>query len=168
LDLILENAFLRQQMIILSRQPKRPALSWRDRTTLVLLASKLRAWQASLLIVQPDTLLRWHRDLFRLVWTRKSKPKNNAHRPPIAKAIVTLIQQMYLDNIGWGAERISGNSALGFVRPQSSSTSGWLAIHGHPPNPGPVTSFRPTTLSFAHSSSSSSSNSSPAASSTSP
>jgi transposase InsO family protein len=108
LDLILENAFLRQQIIILSRQPKRPALSWRDRTTLVLLASKLRAWKASLLIVQPDTLLRWHRDLFRLVWTRKSKANNNAHRPPTPKAIIALIQQMFLDNIGWGAERISG------------------------------------------------------------
>jgi transposase InsO family protein len=108
MDLIKENAFLRQQMIILSRQPKRPTLSWRDRVILVLLANKLRAWKASLLIVQPDTLLRWHREMFRLVWKRKSKAKNKADQPPTSRTIVALIQQMYLDNIGWGAERISG------------------------------------------------------------
>jgi putative transposase len=76
LDLIMENAFLRQQMIILSRQPKRPTLSWRDRVTLVLLANRLHAWKASLLIVQPDTLLRWHREMFRKVWKRKSNANN--------------------------------------------------------------------------------------------
>ena len=108
MDLIKENAFLRQQMIILSRQPKRPALTWRDRVILVLLANKLRTWKESLLIVQPDTLLRWHREMFRRVWKRKSKAKNKAHRPPITKAIVALIQQMYRENRGWGAERIQG------------------------------------------------------------
>jgi hypothetical protein len=72
-ELMLENALLRQQLIVLQRQAKRPALTWRDRTVMVLLASKLRSWKDALMIVQPDTLLRWHRDLFRRVWRRKSK-----------------------------------------------------------------------------------------------
>ena len=74
-ELVLENALLRQQLIVLQRQVKRPTLAWRDRALFVLLASKLRSWKETLLIVQPDTLLRWHRDLFRRIWRRKSKPQ---------------------------------------------------------------------------------------------
>jgi hypothetical protein len=55
-ELILENALLRQQLIVLQRQTKRPRLTWRDRALFVLLASKLRNWKQALIIVQPDTL----------------------------------------------------------------------------------------------------------------
>jgi hypothetical protein len=57
-ELIAENALLRQQLIILRRSVKRPRCTAADRTLLVLLASRLRAWRQSLLIIQPDTLLR--------------------------------------------------------------------------------------------------------------
>ena len=77
---MLENALLRQQLIVLDRQVKRPRLSWRERGIMVLLASKLRNWKGALLIVQPDTVVRWHRDLFRLVWRRKSKAKQQGGR----------------------------------------------------------------------------------------
>jgi hypothetical protein len=70
---------LRQQLILLKRQVKRPALSWRDRMLLVLLASKLPTWKQVLVIVQPETVLRWHRDLFRRVWRRKSRPPKAAN-----------------------------------------------------------------------------------------
>ena len=72
-ELIAENALLRQQLIILKRQVKRPPFTRTDRMLLVLLARLVRTWQQALLIVQPDTLLRWHRELFRLYWKRKSK-----------------------------------------------------------------------------------------------
>ena len=62
-ELILENAFLRQQLIVLNRQVKRPALKPRERVVLVVLTSRLRSWIQALAIVQPDTLLRWHRNL---------------------------------------------------------------------------------------------------------
>jgi len=64
---VLEDALLRQQLVVLQRQTKRPALTWRDRALFVLLASKLRSWKEALMIVQPDTLLRWHRELFRRI-----------------------------------------------------------------------------------------------------
>jgi putative transposase len=64
-DLIVENALLRQQLIVLNRQVKRPLLTQQDRFRLVLLARFTRFWKLALHIVQPDTLLRWHRDLFR-------------------------------------------------------------------------------------------------------
>src|SRR5437763_1703380 len=64
-ELILENALLRQQLIVVSRHVKRPAATNKERLVLVLIASKLRHWQQALLILQPDTVLRWHRDLFK-------------------------------------------------------------------------------------------------------
>jgi putative transposase len=73
-DLIAENAILRQQLIVLNRQVKRPQLTTGDRIRLVFMARLTHFWQTALHIVQPDTVLRWHRDLFRLYWKRKSKP----------------------------------------------------------------------------------------------
>ena len=70
-DLIAENAMLRQQLIVLNRQIKRPRLTNSDRLRLLWLARCTQFWQQSLHIVQPDTLLRWHRDLFRLYWRFK-------------------------------------------------------------------------------------------------
>src|SRR5690349_5229705 len=62
-ELIAENALLRQQLIVLQRRVKRPKFTAGDRWLLVLLASRVRHWQHALLIIQPDTLLRWHREL---------------------------------------------------------------------------------------------------------
>jgi len=74
-ELIAEDALLRQQLIVLRRSVKRPATSRVDRLVMVALARLSRAWRDALHLVQPDTLLRWHRDLFRILWRRKSRPK---------------------------------------------------------------------------------------------
>jgi putative transposase len=58
--------------------------------------------------VQPDTLLHWHRDLFRRFWRRKSRASAPAHRPPIAPETIALIREMAVANRTWGAERICG------------------------------------------------------------
>jgi transposase InsO family protein len=105
-ELIAENALLRQQLIILRRQVKRPACNKADRTLLILLARLVRNWKQALLIVQPDTLLRWHRELFRLVWKRRSKAAS--HTPKVAPETVALIREMATKNRLWGAERIRG------------------------------------------------------------
>ena len=57
-------------------------------------------------VVSPETLLRWQRDLFKIVWRRKSLPRGQLKR--LAPEIVTLIQAMAKDNVLWGAERIRG------------------------------------------------------------
>jgi hypothetical protein len=105
-ELIAESVLLRQQLIILRRQVKRPACTKTDRILLVLLARLIRIWQQALVIVQPDTLLRWHRELFRLYWKRKSK--THTHQPKVAAETIVLIRQMARDNRLWGAERIRG------------------------------------------------------------
>jgi putative transposase len=105
-DLVLENALLRQQLVVLRRQVNRPQLNNTDRTLMVLLAGRLRTWKSALLIVQPDTLLRWHRAGFRLFWKRKSGTISSDPRLPAETR--DLIQQMALENRLWGAERIRG------------------------------------------------------------
>ena len=66
------------------RGVKRPRCTPAERTLLVLLARRVRAWRSALVIVQPDTLLRWHRQLFRQVWRRKSRPTAVARQPKVA------------------------------------------------------------------------------------
>jgi hypothetical protein len=82
-ELIAENALLRQQLLILRRQVHHPACTRKDWLLLVLLARATQHWQQALVIVQPDTLLKWHRHLFRWFWRQRSqaasrKPKGAA------------------------------------------------------------------------------------------
>jgi putative transposase len=95
-ELIAENALLRQQLIILKRQVKRPAFTRTDRILLVLLARMVRTWNQALFIVQPETVLRWHRELFRWYWKRKSKAAS--HMPKVAAETIALIRQMAREN----------------------------------------------------------------------
>jgi len=105
---VAENALLRHQLAILRRSARRPRCTPVDRALLVLLAGRVRAWRSALPIVQPDTLLRWHRQLFRRCWRRRSCAAAPAHRPPLAPATVALIREMAEANARWGAERIRG------------------------------------------------------------
>ena len=143
-DLIAENALLRQQLVVLRRQVKRPKLSQVDRVRLVLLARCTRFWQQALHIVQPDTLLRWHRDLFRRIWRRKSRKKKRKSR--ISTETIALIRQMSRENHLWGAERIRGEllkldievskRTIQKYMPKARCQSGqtW-ACHGRKPHP---------------------------------
>ncbi len=107
-QLIAENALLRQQLIVLRRQVKRPPITRTDRILLVLLARLVRTWQQALVIVQPDTLLRWHRELFRMYWKRKSK--THTHKQKVAPETIALIRQMARENRLWGAKESSRNN----------------------------------------------------------
>src|SRR5919201_6437287 len=101
-ELVAENALLRQQLIVLARSTKRPRITRSDRALLVLLAGRVPAWRRALLIVQPTTLLRWHRAGFRLFWRWRSAPCSR--RPRVSPAIVALIKRMARENRLWGAE----------------------------------------------------------------
>ncbi len=99
--LIAENVFLRQQLIILQRQVRRPRLERHDRFWSLALASRVVSWQQALVIIQPDTLLRWHREGFRLFWRHTSRP--TATTPQIARETIDLIQRRAKENLLWGA-----------------------------------------------------------------
>jgi hypothetical protein len=89
IDLVVENALLRQQLIVLKRQVKRSQLTDRDRFRLIFLSHFTKFWKQSLHIVQPETLLRWHRELFRIYWRQKSQGK-----PKISPETISLIQKI--------------------------------------------------------------------------
>lgn len=103
-ELVAENALLRQQLIVVKRQIKRPELTQRDRLLLVLLARLTRGWKEALLIIQPDTVVKWQRQGFRLFWRRKSRA--TTRQPRIPEEVIALIQMMAVENRRWGAKRI--------------------------------------------------------------
>jgi putative transposase len=105
-ELIAENALLRQQLTILHRQIKRPVYKKTDRLLLILLARMVRTWKQALFLVQPETILRWHRELFRVFWKRKSKRRSK--KPRLSSETIALIKEMAANNRLWGAERIRG------------------------------------------------------------
>jgi hypothetical protein len=72
-ELIAENAFLRQQLIVLKRQVKHPTFTPFDRGLLVVLASRISHWKQALLAIKPETLLKWYRQGFKLFWRHKSQ-----------------------------------------------------------------------------------------------
>ena len=99
--LVAENALLRQQILVLRRAaPSRPRLHAEDRLILVLLARLNTAWRDALHVVKPDTLLRWHRDLFTLLWHHKSRRRGARGR--LRVELIDLIQAMPLPT-GCGA-----------------------------------------------------------------
>jgi hypothetical protein len=105
-ELVAENLLLRQQRIVLKRSVKRPPLTQTDRALFVLLASRLKNWREALLIVKPETVLRWHRQGFRLFSMRKSRAMSQD--PKLPPETIRLIKEMTTNNRLWGAERIRG------------------------------------------------------------
>ena len=80
-ELVLENLALRQQLTALKRTTKRSHLQTGDRLFWIALARVWRNWRTAVVLVQPDTVVRWHRDWLRRRWTRHSKPRPDG-RPP--------------------------------------------------------------------------------------
>jgi putative transposase len=103
----LENVALRQQLSIFRRTVRRPHLRTSDRVFWVLLAKAWQDWRSALIVVQPDTVVRWHRQWLRRRWTQRS-PRTRPGRPSTPAAIRTLVDQMTEANPLWGAPRLHG------------------------------------------------------------
>jgi putative transposase len=103
----LENLALRQQLAALTRTIKHPQLRTRDRLFWILLATGWREWRTALIVVQPDTVVRWHRQWLRRIWTRRST-RTRPGRPTTDATVRTLVGRMAAANPLWGAPRIHG------------------------------------------------------------
>jgi putative transposase len=103
----LENLALRQQLAVFRRTVKRPPLRDRDRLFWMLLANAWRDWRTALIIVHPDTVVRWHRQWLRRQWARRSA-RGRPGRPRTNVALRTLVMKMAAANPLWGAPRIHG------------------------------------------------------------
>jgi hypothetical protein len=91
--LALENLALRQQLSVYKRTTTRPKLRTTDRLFWVGLARVWAGWRQSLVIVTPDTVLRWQRRRFRKYWTQLSG-RPTGGRPPVNSEIVALVRKM--------------------------------------------------------------------------
>lgn len=98
-----ENLFLRRQLALFLERGVRPRrVDAASRVSLAVLA-RLFEWRGALVVVQPTTMIRWHRSGWRLLWRFKCRPG----RPPISAELRALIRRMATENPLWGEERIA-------------------------------------------------------------
>jgi putative transposase len=102
---------LRQQLAVTNRSLKRPRLRWRDRFFWVILSRLWTGWRDVVIIVKPETVIRWHRQGFLFYWKWKSKARH-VGRPKIDQEIRELIKKMLRDNPLWGTPRIQAELRL--------------------------------------------------------
>src|SRR6266540_35884 len=106
--LLLENLALRQQLTVLKRRQARPKLSPFEKLFWVLACRFWTDWKRSLLVVTPETVVRWHRAGFRLYWSLLSKARKQVGRKKLSMEVRELIFRMVAENSTWGAPRIHG------------------------------------------------------------
>ena len=102
-----ENLAFRQPLIVLKRNQTRPKLKERDRLFWVFMSRIWSGWRDALLIVKPDTVVRWHRNAFKRYWRRKSRSGKRG-RPATDSEVRALILKMADANPLWGAQKIHG------------------------------------------------------------
>ena len=106
-ELVAENLLLRQQFAVLTRPTRRrPRLHSRDRLFWALARRLWRDWRRHLVLVRPETVIRWHRRGWKLFWRWRSRTR--VGRPQLNREVRELIATMARDNPRWGSERIRG------------------------------------------------------------
>jgi putative transposase len=129
-QLVLENLALRQQLAVFQRSGKVPMLRDRDRMFWIVLKRWLPKWKQALFVVQPETVIGWHRRGFRSYWRRKSASRPG--RPCIERRTMNLIRRLSQENHLWGAPRIRSELAL-LGHPLSEATvAKYMARRGRP------------------------------------
>jgi transposase InsO family protein len=109
----LEVLCLRKQLEIVARTSPKSRFRPSDRLFFSILTHVYDSWKETLLIIKPETVIRWHQQGFRLYWRWKSR--NKSGRPTIPQEQINLIKQMANENPRWGAPRIHGEMLkLGF------------------------------------------------------
>src|SRR6266536_5738278 len=111
LSLVTENLALRQQLVILRRNTSRPGLRNRDRLFWVVLSDLWRDWRSILVVVKPETVIKWHRHGFQCYWRWKSRA-GRVGRPRIGLEIRDLIRRISCENPTWGVPRIQAELHL--------------------------------------------------------
>ena len=135
-ELALENLALRHQIGVLTRAhgDRRPRFGNCDRALWVVLARRWEAWRYALAIVQPATVVRWHREGFKRFWTRRSRARRGG-RPALDRELVGLIRKMSTANVTWGAPRIRNELAKLGIEVVVSTVARYMMRQRKPPSP---------------------------------
>jgi transposase InsO family protein len=134
-SLLLENLALRQQLSVLKRRHPRPRLDFYDRLFWLLVRRCWSGWKQALLVVTPETVVRWHRTGFRWYWKLISKGRKPTGRTPIAREVRDLIFQMVAENATWGAPRIHGELLMLGFDVSERTISRWMKRNQRNPDP---------------------------------
>ena len=132
-QLALENLALRHQLEVLRRTARRPRLRTADRALWVWLSRFLGDWKHQLTIVQPETVIGWHRLGGRLYWRRKSRMRRPG-RPIVEAEVRALIHRLSVENPLWGAPRIHGELLKLGYDVAEATVSKYIARHPGPPS----------------------------------
>jgi putative transposase len=103
-----ENLFLRKQLALYRERGIKPRRATPATRLALIWLARWFDWRQALVVMQPATLIRWHRQGFRLFWDWTSRHG----RPPIPPALQALIRQMARENPTWGQERIANELLL--------------------------------------------------------
>ena len=131
--LALENLALRHQLNVLQRNTQRPRLTNKDRALWVIISRLWPAWRNPLVVVQPETVIRWHKRGFRVYWRWKSRPRWPGRRK-IPEEFRALIRSMSRSNPLWGAPRIHGELLKLGITVSQATVSKYMARHYKPPS----------------------------------
>ncbi len=131
-DLSLENIALRQQLMVLQRQTGKVQLRDRDRVFWVWLHRVWPGWRRALVLVQPATVVDWHRKGFRIYWRWKSRARGG--RPRIDPSIRKLIRHMWSSNPTWGAPRIQAELHKIGIEVSESTVRRYRPLRAKPPS----------------------------------
>jgi putative transposase len=131
--LVLENLALRHQLAVLQRAVPRPRLRRSDRLLWVLLSRLWNGWADALLLVKPETVIRWHRAGFARCWTWKSR-RIRPGRPAVAPDVRALIRRMSEANPLWGAPRIHAELQKLGLEISQATVSKYLVRRRTPPS----------------------------------
>src|ERR1039457_3414262 len=133
--LLLENLVLRQQLSVLKRKRPRPRINLFDQLFWVLARRLWSGWKQALIIVTPDTVIRWHRAGFALYWRVISRSRRVFGRKRISKEVRDLIFRMVVENPTWGAPRIHGELLMLGFDVSERTISRWMKRTPREPEP---------------------------------
>jgi putative transposase len=134
-SILLENLALRQQLAVLKRRHQRPRIGLLDKLFWVAARRCWSGWKQSLIIVTPETVVRWHRACFRLYWRLISGARRRVGRRQTPQEIRELIFRMVVENPTWGAPRIHGELLMLGFDLSERTVSRWMKRVPRNPEP---------------------------------
>jgi transposase InsO family protein len=134
-DLLMENLALRQQIAVLKRRCPQPRFAVSDKLFWVMLRRLWPGWKRALILIQPETVVRWHRAGFKLYWTLLSRHQTRVGRRCVSREMRELIFRMVNENQTWGAPRIHGELRMLGLDNSERTVLRWMRKAPRDPEP---------------------------------